>query len=368
MEDWHLVTITSAAENDFIWNTVLDSTTSMGEVWLGAIVTNGTKGDFEWITGEEFTYSNFATGQPDLIRETVLEMGGVFGGPLWNDEDRPAGASAAQTFVIEHGSSFRPVIIDIKPGTTPNDINLNSKGVISVAILTTDSFDASQVDWETVSFGPNGAAKSHAMGHIEDVDEDGDLDLLLHFDTQDTGIACGDSEATLIGVTYSGQAVSGSDSVAVIRCGLPPQEPEQCVATRLVAANNALVACDPLLVDYMLEFEFADRTLYYDTRRDHIRETGWVHYSQQDCTGLVGLYDASGIGITNVYGVSVDGDVYVSDGTSLKTWTSQSKVLFAYGDHMCSNESLGDHPFYDAEVALDHTAYPTPYTVVPEAQ
>jgi hypothetical protein len=126
LEDWHLVTITSAAENDFIWNTVLDSTTSMGEVWLGAIVTNDTKGDFEWITGEEFTYSNFATGtgeeftysnfatgQPDLIRETVLEMGGVFGGPLWNDEDRTfVHASVPQTFLIEHNSVSVP-----EPGT-----------------------------------------------------------------------------------------------------------------------------------------------------------------------------------------------------------------------------------------------------------
>jgi hypothetical protein len=147
-----------------------------------------------------------------------------------------------------------------------------------------------------------------------------------------------------------------------------PQVPGQCVATRLVASNGALVACDPLPVNDMLEFEFADRTLYYDTRRDHIRETGWIHYSQQDCIGLVGLHDPSGIGITNVYGVSVDGDVYVSDGTSPITWTPQSKVLFAYGDHSCSNESLNDVVFFDAELALDHTSYPTPYTVVPEAQ
>jgi hypothetical protein len=146
------------------------------------------------------------------------------------------------------------------------------------------------------------------------------------------------------------------------------QAPEQCVATRLVAANDALVACDPLLVNGMLEFEFADRTLYYDTSRDHIRETGWIHYSQQNCTGLVGLYDPNGIGITNVYGVSVDGDVYISDGTNPITWTPYSKVLFANGDHLCSNESLNDVAFSDAELALDHTSYPTPYTVVPVVQ
>ena len=77
LEDWHLVTITSAAENEYIWNTVLDSSTSMGEVWLGAIVTNGSIGDFEWITGEAFEYSNFSPGNPSHFRETVLEMGGL---------------------------------------------------------------------------------------------------------------------------------------------------------------------------------------------------------------------------------------------------------------------------------------------------
>jgi hypothetical protein len=108
--------------------------------------------------------------------------------------------------------------IDIKPGSDPNSINLKSKGVIPVAILTTDSFDASQVDWETVSFGPDGASKSHAMGHIKDVDEDGDLDLLLHFNTQETGITCGDTEATLTGETFSGESITGSDSVVTVNC------------------------------------------------------------------------------------------------------------------------------------------------------
>ena len=112
LDEWYLATITSAEENDFLWNTVLDGATSMGEVWLGGIVTDGSIGGFEWITGEAFTYSNFASGQPDLTRETVLEMGGYFGGPFWNDEDRPPDASVPQTFLIEHNSVTVP-----EPGT-----------------------------------------------------------------------------------------------------------------------------------------------------------------------------------------------------------------------------------------------------------
>ena len=39
-----------------------------------------------------------------------------------------------------------PVRIDIKPGSDPNCFNNNGHGVIPVAILTTDTFDAASVD------------------------------------------------------------------------------------------------------------------------------------------------------------------------------------------------------------------------------
>ena len=45
------------------------------------------------------------------------------------------------------------VEIDIKPGSDPNSINLRSKGVIPVAILTTEDFDATTVDPLSVEFG-----------------------------------------------------------------------------------------------------------------------------------------------------------------------------------------------------------------------
>jgi hypothetical protein len=41
------------------------------------------------------------------------------------------------------------VSIDIKPGSAPNSINPRSRGVIPVAILTTDTFDALDIDPKT---------------------------------------------------------------------------------------------------------------------------------------------------------------------------------------------------------------------------
>jgi len=113
------------------------------------------------------------------------------------------------------------VVIDIKPGSFPNSINPDSKGVIPVAILTTDAavgedvtFDATTVDPETVLFGPDEAAPVHYA--LEDVDDDGDIDMILHFKTQETGITVGDTKATLTGETVDGRQFFGTDSVRIV--------------------------------------------------------------------------------------------------------------------------------------------------------
>ena len=113
------------------------------------------------------------------------------------------------------------ISIDIKPGVNPNNINLKSKGVVPVAILTTETFDATTVDPLSVEFGPDAATETHGKGHIEDVDEDGDLDLLLHFKTQELKLDKNSTEATLTltGITYDGHAIIGRDRVNIVPKG-----------------------------------------------------------------------------------------------------------------------------------------------------
>ncbi len=110
------------------------------------------------------------------------------------------------------------VDINIKPGSDPNAINPANKGLTPVAILTTDTFDATTVSPITVQFGPAGASLEHQLGHLKDVDGDGDLDLVLHFRTQESGILCGDAEASLTGETFEGQPIQGSDSIVTVGC------------------------------------------------------------------------------------------------------------------------------------------------------
>ena len=111
--------------------------------------------------------------------------------------------------------------VDLKPGEFPNTINPKSNGVIPVAILTTPDFNATTVDPLSVEFGPQGALEAHGKGHIEDVNGDGQPDLLLHFRTQDTGITCGDTEGVLTGETFAGQAIVGSDTIKTVGCKKP---------------------------------------------------------------------------------------------------------------------------------------------------
>ena len=59
-----------------------------------------------------------------------------------------------------------PLLIDIKPGSDPNAINPRSKGFISVAILTTEGFDAQSVDPSTIAFGPDGAEIGLLLTHF----------------------------------------------------------------------------------------------------------------------------------------------------------------------------------------------------------
>jgi flagellar hook assembly protein FlgD len=49
--------------------------------------------------------------------------------------------------------------------------------------------------------------------HEEDVDHDGDLDLVFHFRQEDAQIACGDQFAVLTGVTFAGREITGQDAV-----------------------------------------------------------------------------------------------------------------------------------------------------------
>jgi uncharacterized delta-60 repeat protein len=113
------------------------------------------------------------------------------------------------------------VSVDIKPGSTVNPIKLASKGVVPVAILTSDSFDATTVDPGTVCFGDDDNPTQRdctvrGIAPIEDVNADGRADVLLHFEVRQTGIDLGDTTACLTGKTFAGASIEGCDSIKTL--------------------------------------------------------------------------------------------------------------------------------------------------------
>lgn len=113
------------------------------------------------------------------------------------------------------------VNIDIKPGSFPNSINLSSAGVIPVAILSSDTFDATTVDPDTVTLA--GASVKlvgkgeRALAHAEDVNWDGLLDLVCQVVTEQVLLEPGESIAVLEATTFDGVNIRGEDTVNIVQ-------------------------------------------------------------------------------------------------------------------------------------------------------
>jgi hypothetical protein len=112
------------------------------------------------------------------------------------------------------------VAIDIKPGSFPNSINLSSAGVIPVTIISSETFDATTVDPETVSLAGASVKMVGKSGrylcHEEDVNGDDLADLVCQVYTAQFMIEAGESVAVLEAGTLNGQAIRGEDSVRIV--------------------------------------------------------------------------------------------------------------------------------------------------------
>ncbi|MBU8922428.1 MAG: hypothetical protein KOO63_11480 [Bacteroidales bacterium] len=171
--------------------------------------------------------SLFVEGTNVLTIMVVNTGTGYFGDPVARADSADCmyvAFDAAVIFAIEGSCE---VEIDIKPGSETNPINCRSmNGVIPVAILTTDCFDAVMVDHTTVVFGPAEAGEAHSnkhglKRHLQDVDFDGDVDMVFHFRGYDTGIVCGDTIATLKGLTTDGFSFESSGYIRTVPYDMP---------------------------------------------------------------------------------------------------------------------------------------------------
>ena len=157
-----------------------------------------------------------------------------FIGPVWRLSDQTA--QALQALIDQHGatsvfmsiglnegalevfSSVQAVTMDIKPGDVPNTLNLRSRGVVPIAILTTEGFDAASIDPTSLRFGATGEEAAALRTVLDDVDQDGDPDLVAFFRSRDTDINCETLFTYVSGVTVAGVSIAGTDSVEIVGC------------------------------------------------------------------------------------------------------------------------------------------------------
>jgi hypothetical protein len=100
-----------------------------------------------------------------------------------------------QTQNLGPEGSVDVIKIDIKPGSYPNSIKLKSKNLKPVAVLSSDEFNATTVDPDTVVF----TGAEPVKWKIKDVDGDCDEDLLFHFKTHELASNQDSIEAILTG-------------------------------------------------------------------------------------------------------------------------------------------------------------------------
>ena len=139
-----------------------------------------------------------------------------------NTSNRDSNNTAIVQLAVE---SLIRAKIDLKPGDKNNHVNINSNGVIPVAIFTTSladgedyDFDVNQIDLASLTL--SGASvqtrgNSGKIGTFKDIDHDGDEDLLVHFHTNEMNIDLNSSSilVELEGVLSSGVSFEGEDSI-----------------------------------------------------------------------------------------------------------------------------------------------------------
>lgn len=138
--------------------------------------------------------------------------------------NRSTGNGSYRLIISGVSPSVQSITIDIKPGADSIEapINMKSKGKIPVALLRTDAFDPLKADLASIKFGRTGTEAPGRCGkNGEDVNGDGRLDLVCHFETQATNFDASSEVGTLTGKTTEGMAFQGTGNLKVLHVKQP---------------------------------------------------------------------------------------------------------------------------------------------------
>lgn len=237
----YVVSILSEGEKDFLVDIF-----GSEELYLIGYTDRDEEGIWSWVSGEPSGYEFWASGEPNNFNnEDYAVMN-------WQHEVQPEPQPPGAWNDLPGFSGFAifeyealVALIDIKPESCPNPLNVDGKGVLPVAILGTADFDVNEIDPAAVRL--EGVAPLRwsledvatpfepffGKGDAFDCNEygpDGYMDLSLMFKAQEVVAALGDvmdGDVLVLHVSgnlmeeYGGTPFVGEDVVTIIRQGKP---------------------------------------------------------------------------------------------------------------------------------------------------
>jgi DNA-binding beta-propeller fold protein YncE len=192
------------SSDSYMWSARLDGTEAQPVFFSGQSI--GIALDIE---GGKIYWTNFGSKKVQRANFDGSDTEDL----VSSDLDTPWGIALAIFPALE-------VAIDLRPGNQQNIVNLKSSGVVPVAIISSDIFDALTVKEETILL--SGAAvrspgkSNEYMCQERDVNMDGLIDLVCNFDNRDLRLKEGAEIVELKAETEDGSKIKGTDYVRIV--------------------------------------------------------------------------------------------------------------------------------------------------------
>ena len=270
----------------------------------------------------------------------------------WGDDDNGANSGSAYIFEVFKAEPVIEVALDIKPHTCPNRLNINSNGLLTVAVLGTEDFDVYDIDPASVELNGVSATRSSYEDMLTSapscscegiVGPDGFIDLVLKFriqeilDTLGTVYDGDEFELSLTGFLddVSETSIEGTDCVLITVpgkeeeisvpdiVGLPLAEAETVITeadlrvgtvtedySDTVTAGN-VISQDPASGELLPPGGYVDLVISLGPLIDEIV---WVSISEAGFTGQMSKYETTNAQYCEFLNAAfASGDIYVSN-------------------------------------------------------
>ena len=140
--------------------------------------------------------------------------------------------SGAAPAVMQIGIEVKPgvhsvTVLDASGVAHPATLRGTASGHLPVALLSSKTFNAMDVDQSKLRFGATGTENSLvncSNGRGIDVNHDGLPDLLCHFDMKKANFALSETQGYLTGETGDGKPFAGNAWLKIVTVGLTPQQ------------------------------------------------------------------------------------------------------------------------------------------------